>query len=104
MSATLATSWSVSFVALMTMLLLLVDHRRITSKQYYGWAAVLLAGGFVVSFAVGWTGLMYAHAGVAAWCAWVWWNGGGGDGTRRRLKRWAGRFQGVRRTAPQGAS
>lgn len=32
--------------------------------------------------------------------AWKWWNSGGGDGTKRRLKRWASRFQGVRRTAP----
>lgn len=42
-------------------------------------------------------------AGVTALCAWQWWNNGGGDGTRRRLKSWARRFQGVRRTAPQGA-
>ena len=43
-------------------------------------------------------------AGIAAWCAHGWWTGGGGDGTRRRLKSWARRFQGIRRTAPQGAS
>ncbi|MGW2725645.1 hypothetical protein [Streptomyces sp. NPDC001492] len=42
-------------------------------------------------------------AAVTAWCAYDWWHKGGGDGTRRRLKRWARRFQGVRRTAPQGA-
>jgi len=42
-------------------------------------------------------------AAVAAWCAYDWWHKGGGDGTRRRLQSWARRFQGVRRTAPQGA-
>lgn len=104
MPEALTTCWSVSFVGLMAMLLLLVDHIRITWKQYYGWSAVLVAGGAVVSFANGWTGLMYLHAGVAAWCAWDWWNNGGGDGPQRRLKRWAAGFQGVRRTAPQGAS
>lgn len=31
---------------------------------------------------------------------WVWWNSGGGDGTRRRLRQLASRFQPVRRTAP----
>lgn len=42
-------------------------------------------------------------AGISAWCAYSWWHGGGGDGTRRRLKKWARRFQGVRRTAPSNA-
>lgn len=32
--------------------------------------------------------------------AWCWWNSGGGDGTKRRLKQWAAKFRGVRRTAP----
>lgn len=40
----------------------------------------------------------------AAFAAWMWWNEGGGDSTKRRLKRCARRFQGVRRTAPVGAS
>jgi hypothetical protein len=40
------------------------------------------------------------NAAALAWALWLWWNGGGGDGTRRRLRRLAGRFQGVRRTAP----
>lgn len=37
-----------------------------------------------------------------AWFAWKWWNGGGGDDTKRRLRRWARKFQPVRRTAPAG--
>lgn len=44
-----------------------------------------------------------AFAALAALNAWAWWHGGGGDGTRRRVKSWARRFRGVRRTAPQGA-
>lgn len=43
-------------------------------------------------------------AGSLALSAWVWWNGGGGDATKRRLRKWARKFTGVRRTAPAGAS
>ncbi|MGC5239035.1 hypothetical protein ACPXCH_04555 [Streptomyces albogriseolus] len=35
---------------------------------------------------------------------WLWWNSGGGDGTRRRLRSWRRRFEGVRRTAPVASS
>ena len=59
---------------------------------------------FVVGFALdGATSVASAFAALGAINAWGWWHGGGGDGTRRRLKSWARRFQGVRRTAPQGA-
>jgi hypothetical protein len=44
-----------------------------------------------------------AFAGLAALNAWGWWHGGGSDGTRRRLRSWKRRFQGVRRTAPSHA-
>lgn len=37
---------------------------------------------------------------VCLGCAWLWWKGGGGDGTRRRLRSLARVFRGVRRTAP----
>lgn len=36
----------------------------------------------------------------ACW-AWAWWNGGGGDSTKRRLKKLGRKFTPVRRTAPQ---
>lgn len=42
-------------------------------------------------------------AGFATVFGWLWWHGGGGDDTRRRLKSWASRFRGVRRTAPTHA-
>lgn len=51
----------------------------------------------------GQTAVASFFAAMGALNAWIWWKGGGGDGTRRRLKSWARRFQGVRRTAPQGA-
>lgn len=37
---------------------------------------------------------------VCAVCLYGWWRGGGGDGTRRRLRHLRRHFQGVRRTAP----
>lgn len=43
-------------------------------------------------------------AGALALSAWLWWHGGGGDGTKRRLRSWGRKFTGVRRTAPAGAS
>lgn len=43
------------------------------------------------------------HAGVTAIVLWLWWNSGGGDGTRRRLRQWADRFHATRRTAPTAA-
>ncbi len=39
-------------------------------------------------------------AAVCAYLAHLWWTGGGGSGTRRRLRALASRFRGVRRTAP----
>lgn len=39
-------------------------------------------------------------SGTCAYCVYRWWNGGGGDGTKRRLRALRNRFAGVRRTAP----
>ena len=39
-------------------------------------------------------------AALCAWDAHDWWRGGGGDGTRRRLRSLRRRFTAVRRTAP----
>jgi hypothetical protein len=39
---------------------------------------------------------------AAGYLAWQWWSGGGGDDTKRRARKWARRFRGVRRTAPAG--
>lgn len=45
-------------------------------------------------------GYLALEAGLFAGAVWAWWHRGGGDGTRRRLRRAARAFQGVRRTAP----
>jgi hypothetical protein len=34
---------------------------------------------------------------------WNWWNGGGGDDTKRKLRKFKNAFEGVRRTAPAAA-
>jgi hypothetical protein len=71
-------------------------------------AAFFVAGGVFVEAAclvtrdelVG----IFSAPGTGYW-AWIWWNSGGGDGTKRRLKAFRRRFKGVRRTAPAlGAS
>lgn len=60
-----------------------------------GWSLLALD-----SFQSGHVPSAVLSAGLAAVDLYRWWNGGGGDGTRRRLRALAGRFQGVRRTAP----
>jgi hypothetical protein len=77
---------------------------RLTERQYAGGMVVSHIAAGVLCAAARWTTNLYLVAGGTALFTWIWWNSRGGDGTRRRLKRWAGRFQGVRRTAPQGAS
>lgn len=37
---------------------------------------------------------------LAGFMLWLWWRNGGGDGTKRRLKKLKERFEGTRRTAP----
>jgi hypothetical protein len=50
------------------------------------------------------TTLASISAAVMALSLWQWWNSGGGDDTKRRLRKWARKFQGVRRTAPAGSA
>lgn len=44
------------------------------------------------------------NAAAFAITAWLWWHDGGGDDTKRRLRGWARKFRGVRRTAPAGGA
>lgn len=39
-------------------------------------------------------------AAVFAWCAYMWWKSGGGDDTKRRLRKLKKLFEPTRRTAP----
>jgi hypothetical protein len=50
------------------------------------------------------TGAAGFLAGALALSLWSWWNAGGGDGTKRRLRSWGRKFRGVRRTAPVGSA
>jgi hypothetical protein len=88
---------------LITMLSLLWMASRITTRQYTGAMTVLYAAASVGCAIAGWTSVLYLSIAGAAWFAWMWWNSGCGDDTKRRLKSWSRRFQGVRRTAPAGA-
>lgn len=76
---------------------------RLAVVWHNGLMTVVNAVCLVVSIHLEWTTNSPIAAASTALHAWLWWNGGGGDGTRRRLKSWASRFQGVRRTAPSHA-
>lgn len=81
-------------------LMLLFLAQRITTRQFSGAMAILDTISAIVCAAAGWTSVLYQDVAGAALFGWMWWNSGGGDDTKRRLKSWAGRFEGVRRTAP----
>ncbi|MEW1565763.1 hypothetical protein AB0454_22590 [Streptomyces sp. NPDC093509] len=84
-------------IALLTLLRLAC---RITERQYTGGMALVYAVAAVGCAIAGWRTALYMNVAGGALFAWMWWNSGGGDDTKRRLKSWAGRFEGVRRTAP----
>ncbi|CQR59235.1 hypothetical protein [Streptomyces leeuwenhoekii] len=73
---------------------------RITRTQSSGIVAIGCIPSIVAFVLDGTTSSASVFAALGAINAWIWWQGGGGDGTRRRLKSWGRRFQGVRRTAP----
>ena len=100
----LANSLVIAFGCVITTVTILMLTGRITVRQYAGWMATTYALSGVLCAVARWTTVLYLDAGGVALFVWLWWNSGGGDDTKRRLKRWARRFQGVRRTAPQGAS
>lgn len=84
---------------------LLADLTRRTARTTV--YALMSAGAtlaFFASAALGHRTLAVFFAVSAGLFAWLWWHSGGGDGTKRRLRRLAGRFHSVRRTAPAGAS
>lgn len=75
-------------------------QRGMRAAPYHGLAAICFAVSSVLAGLVNRHFNAYLSAAVAATSAFLWWHNGGGDGTKRRLKSWASRFQGVRRTAP----
>jgi len=80
---------------------LLIWLRRFGFWRACGWYA-LSGGNFLIA------SVMEHDRWGAVWDAiwtafylWVWWNGGGGDKTKKRLKKLARKFSPVRRAAPQ---
>jgi hypothetical protein len=99
MMTTLATT-VLTLIACST--LALFTH-RITLRTYQGILAIantLLAAGWAHR---GSPLIAGVFAGLAALQAWLWWNGGGCNGTRRRLKTLRRRFVGTRRTPAHAA-
>lgn len=82
----------------------LTYHKGLIAKRDLLGVAALATVPSIVAFCLdGITYMASAFAALGAVNAWIWWHGGGGDDTKRRLKSWARRFQGVRRTAPSRA-
>ncbi|MET8681982.1 hypothetical protein ABZW18_31500 [Streptomyces sp. NPDC004647] len=73
---------------------------RCRFPAFYGGIAITCALCTLDALRTGDTATAVTTGAVCAWCAYLWWHGGGGDGTRRRLRTWRSRFHAVRRTAP----
>jgi hypothetical protein len=73
-------------------------HRRLGYLLSAGAQAVFALSDFLDRLPSG-----ALNAACCAWYLWLWWHSGGGDGTKRRLRRLRTRFTGVRRTAPATA-
>lgn len=96
----LTSSLLIVFTSVSAVIQLLWLSERITTKQY---SAVMAVGNALLGLLAAvnrWHDVVPLTAGCTALFVWMWWHNGGGDDTKRRLKSWAGRFQGVRRTAP----
>jgi hypothetical protein len=77
---------------------------KISDRSLYGWFAVGNGLNLTACVSFGWYSAGSISAAASALSAWMWWHSGGGDGTKRRMRQWAAKFQGVRRTAPAAAS
>ncbi|MFF1574828.1 hypothetical protein ACFVWR_18975 [Leifsonia sp. NPDC058292] len=91
---------ALTLVGLGSAILGLIAHTRgMRATPYYGVTAAAFTVAGIGNVVMG-DSNAYLQAVAAAVNAWLWWHSGGGDGTKRRLKSWASRFQGIRRTAP----
>lgn len=75
--------------------------RDMPAKQY--WGRLLIGFSFAdVADILGHANMIITSIDAAFWayCAWKWWNSGGGDDTKRRLRKLNEKFTPVRRTAP----
>lgn len=97
--ALIAAAIGILLASLAAFLLGRIDWRTVHGGSAAANALVLL--GNVID---GSTTLASFSAALMALSLWQWWNGGGGDGTKRRLRSWARQFRPVRRTAPAGGA
>ena len=74
--------------------------RRWGVRSVNGWLAIANGSNAAFEALNGDRVMACVASGVCAYAAWRWWKSGGGDGTKRRLKSWARKFSGARRTAP----
>jgi hypothetical protein len=90
-------------IGVLLQLVSLLARRVATVRRIYGLGAV--AYWLLVVSSIAWNARADASgmAGLAAIYTWLWWRSGGGDDTKRRLRRLRGRFAGMRRTAPAAA-
>ena len=75
----------------------------ITDSTCYGLLALSQVLVCLAGFVTGNTVSASISGAAAGYLAWKWWTGDGDDNTKRRLRKWARRFRGVRRTASAGA-
>lgn len=76
---------------------------RIKSHHYAGLAAIAFAIWAIDDIRRHSWGFGLFQTVMSAWEAWVWWKGGGGDDTKKRLRKWSRAFTPNRRTAPSAA-
>lgn len=93
----LVLSSTAAVLCLIALSLAVFTARRRTSSALMAWGSAL---GCLNNVLANERMLAAIHAGFTAWAIWPWWHSGGGDSTKRRLRRWVSRFRGVRRTAP----
>ncbi|MEW2568395.1 hypothetical protein [Streptomyces sp. NPDC047070] len=98
-------AWALAFTALGLALVAKTAMCAINGDKrgVAGWTGAASAMCSLANIIVRNQGEAAFHAGVTAIVLWLWWNSGGGDGTRRRLRRWTRAFHGTRRTAPTAA-
>ncbi|MFK0172622.1 hypothetical protein ACIQU5_27880 [Streptomyces sp. NPDC090306] len=76
---------------------------RLSQRQYLAGMAAATAIGAVVCVITHDTTWASVNSGSFAVIIWLWWQSGGGDDTKRRLRPLARRFSPVRRTAPSAS-
>jgi hypothetical protein len=102
--ALLAFLGALDALALLAAALCEYAHRSgLRMTRAYAFVALVFIGDAFSALLVDQPVFAVNAAGLGLLFGWLWWRSGGGDGARRRLKAWAGRFRSARRTAPAAA-